>query len=92
MGSIKSLKLFSFAIKYEEAFNYTMEKLKSHVLKDKYRYDHDWDDGDIVLSEQWLSIHKRWQFENMKQRVLHRIAFDYSKVDYEHRYSNNNSS
>ena len=36
--------------------------------------------GDIVLSEQWLSIHKRHEFNNMKERVLHRIAFDYSKL------------
>jgi hypothetical protein len=33
-----------------------------------------------TLSEQWLSIHKRWPFEDMENRVLHRIAFDYSKI------------
>ena len=41
---------------------------------------HDWEDGDLVISEQWLSIHKRWTFEKMDKRVLHRIAFDYDKV------------
>ena len=86
------LQIFGMKGKDDKEFAHTMHSLTAHVLTDKYRYDHDWDDGDIVLSEQWLSIHKRWQFEGMKQRVLHRIAFDYSKVDYEHRYSNDNSS
>ncbi len=56
------------------------EKLKSHILQFQFRYDHHWQDGDIVLSEQWLSIHKRHYFKNMEDRVLHRIAFDYSKL------------
>jgi len=56
------------------------DTLKNHILKDEFRYDHDWQDGDIVLSEQWLSIHKRWSFEEMEKRILHRIAFDYSNV------------
>ena len=56
------------------------DTLKNHILKDEFRYDHDWQDGDIVLSEQWLSIHKRWSFEDMEKRVLHRIAFDYSNL------------
>ena len=51
-----------------------------HVLKDEFAYHHDWEDGDIVISEQWLSIHKRWDFEGMEDRILHRIAFDYSNL------------
>ncbi len=58
----------------------TFNTLKNHILKDEFRYDHHWQDGDIVLSEQWLSIHKRHYFEKMEDRVLHRIAFDYSKL------------
>ena len=56
------------------------EELKEHILQDKFRYDHYWEDGDIVISEQWLSIHKRWEFKDMEKRILHRIAFDYSKL------------
>jgi len=55
-------------------------KLKNHVLKEEFVYHHDWEDGDVVISEQWLSIHKRWEFEHMDKRVLHRIAFDYSRL------------
>lgn len=54
--------------------------LKSHCTKEKYIYHHDWQDNDLVISEQWLSIHKRWQFDDMKNRLLHRIAFDYDKA------------
>jgi alpha-ketoglutarate-dependent taurine dioxygenase len=57
------------------------EYLKNHILQEKYIMHHDWEDGDIVISEQWLSIHKRWTFADMKTRVLHRIA-----LDYEHSY------
>lgn len=61
-------------------FEDTMSMLKEHVLQDEYRYDHYWQDGDVVISEQWLTIHKRWECDFMEDRVLHRIAFDYSKV------------
>ena len=48
--------------------------LKAHILQDKYRYDHHWKDGDLVVSEQWLTIHKRHTFEKMNERLMHRIA------------------
>ena len=54
--------------------------LKAHCTREEYIYHHDWQDGDLVISEQWLSIHKRWQFAGMKDRLLHRIAFDYDKA------------
>lgn len=73
------LQVFGMKDKSDKEFKDIMKMLKSHVLKDKYRYDHEWNDGDIVLSEQWLSVHKRWEFKDMQKRVLHRIAFDYSK-------------
>lgn len=60
-----------------------IEKLHKHCEQTKYIYDHDWEDGDIVISDQWLSIHKRWEFEHMNRRVLHRIACDYSKIIFE---------
>ena len=52
------------------------EYLKKHILQDKYRYDHYWEDGDLVISEQWLTIHKRHAYEKMNERLLHRIAID----------------
>ena len=50
--------------------------LKNHILQDKYRYDHYWEDGDVVISEQWLTIHKRHAFDKMNERLMYRIAID----------------
>jgi alpha-ketoglutarate-dependent taurine dioxygenase len=57
------------------------EKLRDHILQEKYIYHHDWNDGDIVIAEQWLGIHKRWRFEGMPNRVLHRSTFDFANID-----------
>jgi taurine dioxygenase len=58
-----------------------IQKLRLHVEQEKYTYHHDWQDGDIVLSEQWLSIHKRWRCENIQNRVVHRIALNFNHCD-----------
>jgi len=58
-----------------------VEELKDHVLQDKYIYHHDWQDGDVVIAEQWLGIHKRWKFDGMPSRVLHRVTFDFDNID-----------
>lgn len=67
---------------YEESRKF-IEELRTHVEQEKYMYHHDWEDGDIVIAEQWLGIHKRWAFDHMDKRVLHRIAMDYSKVNFD---------
>lgn len=60
-----------------------IEQLRDMLLDNpKYIYHHDWDDGDVVIADQWSGIHKRWEFEHMDQRVLHRIATDYSNTPY----------
>ena len=58
-----------------------MGRLIEHVTQPQFIYDHHWKDGDVVISEQWLSIHKRWAFDDMEKRMLHRIAFDYGKLN-----------
>lgn len=64
-----------------EAGREFIEELRQFAEQEKYMYHHDWEDGDIVIAEQNLSIHKRWEFKHMDKRVLHRIAFDYSKIN-----------
>ena len=58
-----------------------IELLHEHVFQEKYMYHHDWNDGDLVLSEQFLGVHKRWAFPGIERRLLHRIEFDTSKVN-----------
>lgn len=74
------LQIFGFKDKDKEYFDSVMKRLTDHVLQEKYVFHHDWQDGDVVIAEQWLGIHKRWPFEGMDTRVLHRIAFNYYNV------------
>lgn len=55
--------------------------LIQHILQDKYVYHHDWQDGDVVIAEQWLGIHKRWAFDGMPNRILHRSTFDFTNIN-----------
>ena len=58
------------------------DKLTAHTMQEKYIYHHDWKDGDIVISDQWFGIHKRWYYEALEKRLLHRAAVDYPDQDY----------
>ena len=74
------LQILGMVGKTEEQFKDLMGRLIEHVTQPQFIYDHHWEDGDIVLSEQWLSIHKRWAYEKMEERILHRIAFNYENL------------
>lgn len=74
------LQILGMIGKTEEQFKDLMGRLVEHVTQPQFIYDHHWEDGDIVLSEQWLSIHKRWAYEKMEERILHRIAFNYENL------------
>lgn len=56
--------------------------LSEYTIQEKFCYHHDWEDGDVVIGEQWLGIHKRWPFKDIANRLLHRIAFDFPDQDY----------
>jgi alpha-ketoglutarate-dependent taurine dioxygenase len=57
--------------------------LYSFMFQEKYMYQHYYEIGDIVLSDQILSLHKRDQNDPklLAERVLHRITFKLSNVD-----------
>jgi alpha-ketoglutarate-dependent taurine dioxygenase len=56
--------------------------LSEYTIQEKFCYHHEWEDGDLVISEQWLGVHKRWPFKEIKTRLLHRMAFDFPDQDY----------
>jgi len=56
--------------------------LVPYTIQEKFCYHHDWEDGDVVIADQWMGIHKRWPFKDIAKRELHRIAFDYPIQDY----------
>jgi taurine dioxygenase len=76
------LQLFYFKGMSEEDSRKIIEPISQHITQDKYCYHHDWDDGDVVLAEQVLGIHKRWAFEGMPNRVLHRATVDFPDQNY----------
>jgi taurine dioxygenase len=56
------------------------EWLREYLLQDKFTYHHDWVDGDIIMADQWSGMHKRWEFDRMEERILHRMALDYANI------------
>ncbi len=66
----------------EERSKEILDFLREHTVQEQYVYHHDWRDGDIVIGEQNLGIHKRWPFKQIGQRTLHRAAFDFPDQDY----------
>ena len=65
----------------EEDSEVILQYLRDHTLQEKYIYHHDWNDGDVVLTNQWFGVHKRWAFADIENRVLHRMAFDLVNSD-----------
>lgn len=53
------------------------EPLFEFITQEKYCYHHEWKDGDVSLSDQWLGVHKRLHFDAMHVRRVHRATFDY---------------
>lgn len=66
----------------KESGRQLIEKLRDYVLDPKFVYHHDWEDGDLIIADQWSGIHKRWEFAHMATRVLHRLATDYTNTPY----------
>lgn len=58
------------------------DQLSAHTMQDKYIYNHDWIDGDVVIADQWFGLHKRWFYKDLSKRLLHRAAIEYPPQDY----------
>ena len=57
------------------------ESLFEFVTQDKYCYFHEWQDGDVSMSDQWLGVHKRLHFESMDNRLTNNCAFSIQKIE-----------
>jgi len=77
------LQLFYFKGMTEDESRPIIDMVSQHITQEKYCYHHDWDDGDVIFSEQWLGIHKRWKFDGMPTRILHRATFDFPDQNYQ---------
>ena len=59
-----------------------MIMLTEFLTQERFLYHHHWEDGDVVISDQWYSMHKRWAFSDIDKRLCHRIWFGYPDQDY----------
>jgi hypothetical protein len=55
------------------------EPLFKFITQDKYCYVHEWQDGDVSMSDQWFGVHKRLYFNDMDTRLVHRATFNYPR-------------
>jgi len=57
-----------------------LDDLQKYLFQEKFIYHHQWEVGDIVLSDQLLTLHKRQLRENsvFEKRILHRLTFPIS--------------
>jgi alpha-ketoglutarate-dependent taurine dioxygenase len=76
------LQISNFVGMTKEDSKHLIDNLADYTTQEKYCYHHDWQDGDLVISEQWFGLHKRWRFENIVSRLLHRAAFNFPDQDY----------
>tara|TARA_A100001011_G_scaffold326703_1_gene350407 strand:+ start:3746 stop:4996 length:1251 start_codon:yes stop_codon:yes gene_type:complete len=61
---------------------FSMEIFDNYIDNDKYRYDHEWEDGDIIIFDQLLTIHARNNANtlNPSKRILWRSCQNHSKL------------
>lgn len=78
------LQISGFEGSSQEESNKIISWLSEYTIQDKFCYHHDWEDGDVIITEQWLGIHKRWPFKGIENRLLHRGAFEFPDQDYGH--------
>ena len=71
-------KTLYFPFSHMPEFKHKQE-LVDRLLQDKYLYVHEWERGDIVLSDQLMTIHKRdATLDNTEKRELYRTTFYYA--------------
>lgn len=58
------------------------DKLSEFLWQEKFIYHHDWEIGDVVLSDQLLTLHRRPPYSNevLENRILHRWTFPISNA------------
>lgn len=58
------------------------DELKAFLFQEKFMYHHEWEVGDIVLSDQLLTLHRRPLRPDavFEKRILHRLTFPISNT------------
>lgn len=51
-----------------------VERLRAHLARPEYRYEHDWEVGDIVFWDNQTTLHSRRAFDPTERRLLKRVS------------------
>lgn len=73
-------QFFGFKDVDQQTSDYYTDLLFDHAYQEKYFYHHDYKDGDVILGDQWLTVHKRWKTE-LKDRMIYRVSMDWKNID-----------
>lgn len=51
-----------------------IERLRAHIVQPQYRYEHQWEIGDIIYWDNQLTLHSRTAFPAEQRRLLKRVS------------------
>lgn len=63
----------------ESESNKVIDFLKDHILRDKYIYRHEWQDGDMLCFDNTVTLHRRPTPDTSK-RLLYRISYNLDQI------------
>lgn len=78
-GFFPYLQIHTFKGMSREDSKKILKMLAEHITQEKYCYHHNWEDGDMVICDQWHGLHKRQHCETIGTRLLHRAMYDYKE-------------
>lgn len=58
----------------DQAGSKLIAELREHILKAEFRYEHQWQEGDIVFWDNQVTLHSRRPFPAEQRRLLKRIS------------------
>ncbi len=58
----------------DQAGSQLIAQLRAHLLKPEFRYEHNWQQGDIVFWDNQVTLHSRKPFPSEQRRLLKRIS------------------
>lgn len=72
-------QIYNFKGMTREESKKILLKVSKFITQDKYKYVHDWDQHDLIISDQWFGLHMRYACDHIEKRLIHRAMFDYPK-------------
>jgi alpha-ketoglutarate-dependent taurine dioxygenase len=54
-----------------------INEVQQHITQEKYCYQHNWQDGDVVFNNQLTGLHSRLPFPKMAERLLHKASLGF---------------